>query len=381
MAAAPVPVQSLPPCHESWRAFKRHHDVEGKAWQQFVARHPQSHDAWNQFALANPSNPWKRYKSFLAQHPELAQAWGAFHDRFHAETWKQFVKMHPCVTDPSQPAPALGAYASAPLLAWSGWRLRIPGGPEGGQYHGFIAPDDTKDGMGWPAGHDETYRTIDSKAGLGAYPWQAWDSAWGGIPLKEGQTLTDYVYRGPAEMRPRPNASGGVNTVRALQTKRSAGYAVAPGNYKGLGAVPANVVMRVPYNFEGGPMPCPAWGCEGPPRPIRIPWVLQPPPTIYPQPSPVTSGSLCPPGQSQDAAGNCVTDERNPYVLYLPQSPAPAPTVSATPTDSSTTVAPASSTDAIMAWLEGSTLISGVPNWGIAAVGGVLLMKVLKGRR
>jgi len=285
--------------------------------------------------------------------------------------------------------PGIAGYTAAPFNAWPGWRYRIPGGPVGGQYHGYIASDDIVDGVGWPAGHDEIYRAVDNPAGLGGMPWHGWDDNWGGIPLNEGETVSDYVYRGPAEMRPRPNASGGVHTVRAVQTRRSAGYALAPGNYRGLGALTDNPIVRglLPHTVmsPGGPAPidrwpraCPAWGCgpvsflpgwENPPAPVNPPGgpihscpefmlspcppgqtrsnsgppcytesgpctgptVPQPPPPYYPQPAPITA-SGCPSGQYRDAAGNCTADWSHPSPLYLPPdqgSPQPSPTVSA----------------------------------------------------
>ena len=309
------------------------------------------------------------------------------------KAWDDFLEEHPSCGDVSpmmDRAPAgtagLANYSIAPSLAWSGWRYRIPGGPIGGQYHGFIAPDDTVDGVGWPAGHDETFRPIDDAAGLGAFPWQGWDETWGGIPLREGETVSDYVYRGPAELRPRPNASGGVHTVRAAQTQRSAGYAVAPGNYRGIGAV-----QRDPLYFPPGthPSPCPAWGCYGPP-----PWlgwtVRQPPPPTAPGPAPTVAGG-CPTGQYQDAAGNCTSDWHNPYSLYLPESPAPAPTVAANtcPTgysvDANGNCVPAGSTSGvgISSWLSASTQIAGVniPNVALAGAAALLAFKMFGGKR
>lgn len=339
-----------------------------------------------------------------------------------AKAWDDFLQEHPMCAheDADKVPPGMAGYTAAPFNAWSGWRYRIPGGPIGGQYHGFIASDDIVDGVGWPAGHDEIFRAVDNPAGLGGMPWHGWDDTWGGIPLNEGETVSDYVYRGPAEMRPRANASGGTNTVRAVQTRRSAGYAIAPGNYRGLGAMP--------------PRACPAWGCGppphflGPPVPgptihacpeIMMPscppgqtrgnsgppcytpsgpctglTVSQPPPPISPQPGPITATG-CPAGQYQDAAGNCTSDWRNPYALYLPDtySPAPAPTVAANtcPTgysqDPSTgnCLAPgvAPSGSGIMAWLGASTQIGGVniPNAAIAGVGALIAMKMFGGRR
>jgi hypothetical protein len=328
------------------------------------------------------------------------------------KAWDDFLEEHPDCGSPfpvEEKAAAgtagMDGYTPAPYLAWSGWRYRIPGGPTGGQYHGYIASDDIVDGVGWPAGHDEIYRTVDNPAGLGAFPWQPWDETWGGIPLKEGETVSDYVYRGPAEMRPRANASGGVHTVNAVQTQRSAGYAIAPGNYKGIGAMPARI--------------CPAWGCDGPPSwrklgppihggPMPVPWhgpipfpgprpspiVPQPPPPPGPFPGPTVAGG-CPSGQYQDAAGNCTSDWHNPYSLYLPtdgSSPAPAPTVAANtcptgysvdPTSGNCVVAGTAPSGGITAWLGSETTIGGmqIPNYLLAGVGALVAFKMFGGRR
>lgn len=283
-----------------------------------------------------------------------------------------------------------GAYSTAPLLAWSGWRLRVPGGPTGGQYHGYIASDDIVDGYGWPQGHDETFRPIDNRQNLGIYPWHHWDHGWHGTPLKEGQTVSDMVYRGPAELRPRPNASGGINVVRAVQQTRTPGYAVAPGNYKTLGAVPA---IYDPV--------CPAWGCAGPRFPLSVqtlppaspapaPTVNQPPPPTYPQPSPTVTMDGCAVGQYRDAAGNCTSDWHNPYPMYLPLDTAisPAPTVAAS--TSPTGVCPtgytsdqygncvvsgvAPSGSSLSAWLGSSTAIAGYPIPNLVLFGGILFI-------
>jgi hypothetical protein len=328
-----------------------------------------------------------------------------------------------------------GSYGNSPLNAWAGWRLRIPGGPQGGQYHGFVAPDDYSDwGYGWPAGHDEIFRPIDNRAGLGIYPWQRWDGYWRGTKMMEGQTLSDFVYRSPAELRPRANASGGVNVVSAYQLQRSAGYAVAPGSYRALGAIapPTTGPAMGPNPPERA---CPAWGCGGPPwargfppgivqpvSPSPAPVVTQPPPPTSPQPSPTVpigpaGSSGCAEGQYRDAAGNCTSDWTNPYPLYLPldNTPSPAPVVPANtcptgyspdvngncvpagsagscqtgyitdPTTGQCVVA-GSSSSGIMAWLESdNATLSGmglnVPNWGVAAVVGIVAVKFLRGGR
>ena len=319
---------------------------------------------------------------------------------------------------PARVSDGLGAFMAAPPLAWSGWRLGIPGGPEGGQYHGFIAADSrgfrTSDlqeiGPSAPAGKPGP------PPGPSSGPWSPW---WGGTALGEGDTVSDYVYRSSAELRPRPNASGGTNTVRALQEERTAGYAEAPGNYRALGAVAVTHVPLTPQRIElpGGKI-CPAWGCgEVPTRfvassgytvkqpmssdfvraipGVKAQMVAQPPPPVTPVVGPVTSPQqLCPTGYAQDAAGNCVFDERNPYSLYLPSSdsssPAPAPTVAANTCPTGYTQDPttgncyapgqAPSTTGISAWLGASTTIGGIaiPNALLAAAGALFAFKMMR---
>ena len=136
-------------------------------------------------------------------------------------------------------------YAQAPALAYSGWRLRIPGGPEGGQYHGFVAQD---------AGDQLSNPTLVRDGPAPADSLAPWDHVWGGIPLAEGENRSDYVYRSSAEMRPRANASGGTNVISALQTRKTAGYAEAPGSYKGVGIY---VAPFVPEICRGPAVPVP----------------------------------------------------------------------------------------------------------------------------
>lgn len=325
----------------------------------------------------------------------------------------------------------VASYSNAPFNAWAGWRLRVPGGPYGGQFHGFIAPDDlVDDAGGWPQGHDEIFRPIDSRQNLGIYPWHSWDPKWHGSPLLEGQTVSDFLYRSPAELRPRPNASGGINVVRGIQLERTPGFSIAPGNYKTLGAVPVNTDPVGPM-ITNWPKVCPAWGCGPPPwargtfttgtSPAPGPTVAQPPPPISPAPAPVTpigpaGTNGCAPGQYRDAAGNCTSDWRNPYPISLPldNTLAPSPTVSAStcptgyaqdPTTGNclspgvcpTGYSPDPTTGAcvlasalaatpgagIMAWLQASTSVMGlnVPNYVVAAGIGFAAMKLFGGRK
>ena len=138
---------------------------------------------------------------------------------------------------PNRVRDGLAGYTVAPPLAWSGWRLRIPGGPIGGQYHGFIGPDSA----GWPDGSDEIMRDDGQHSQLGDVDSdvtsEPWSVLWGGTVMREGQDLSDHVYRSSAEMRPRPNASGGAHVIHGYQRRRTAGFAEAPGNYRALGAL------------------------------------------------------------------------------------------------------------------------------------------------
>lgn len=311
----------------------------------------------------------------------------------------------------------MGAFVAAPPMAWSGWRLGIPGGPEGGQYHGFIAADSkgfrTADlqEIGSEAPHGQEGPPPPPSSGPWASPW------WGGTGLAEGENHSDFVYRSSAEIRPRPNASGGANTVRAFQEERTAGFAEAPGNYRALGAVvPPPIpgaptghgytsVIRTRTPAPGGgfnytpwvSMPgtgpggiCPAWGCGPAPTPWRF-TVPQPPPPVTPVVAPTVAGP-CPAGQYQDAAGNCTSDWHNPYSLYLPDqsgSPAPAPTVAANTCPTGYTQDPTTGNcyapgtapgTGITAWLAGSTTIGGIniPNALLAGVGGLLVFKMMR---
>jgi hypothetical protein len=247
----------------------------------------------------------------------------------------------------------IGAYSKAPPFAWSGWRLSIPGGPEGGQYHGFIGPDSS----GWtpPGTHPKP----------AAQP-APWDDVWGGTALKEGQNRSDYVYRSSAEMRPRPNASGGANVVQSFQTEKSAGYAEAPGAYKSLGlSLPPNIVSCPDYDCSPvigrGPGPCFSPICGTNPG--------------------LTTGATStvaqPPAPSGTPGGTLV-----PYSIP-PVSPAPSPVVTAPagaylPSNGQPLPA-AAAADPVSAWLSASTVIPGVENIWVAAGAAVAAYVLFKG--
>jgi hypothetical protein len=273
----------------------------------------------------------------------------------------------------------LAGYTCVPPFAWSGWRLRIPGGPVGGQYHGFIAADS----HGWPGGHDEISSPDHGSLGDVDIVSDPWNPVWGGTVLREGQQNSDHVFRTSAEMRPRPNASGGANVVHGFQRRRTAGFAEAPGNYRALGAmgVPAGRGGRLPYinpnivnnpnapraaihilsqenptvmttpsgeqvvNINGQDVPVGAVAGAGGFPGVPFPSSVSPVPATpgYPQNPAVIFGTATPGSLAQTGATSVVSQPAPatpgyvPYGANLvqatvpPVSPTPAPTVSAPP--------------------------------------------------
>lgn len=195
--------------------------------------------------------------------------------------------------------------------------MRLPGGPEGGQYHGFIAADSDQ---GWGtqngseiAGSPDLHAYVEpANPFLGDLPREPWSEEWGGTPLLEGETVSDHVYRSPGEMRPRANANGGANRVYAFQTRRTAGFAESPGNM----APPAAVYHRA----------CPPL----PPRNLGAGFTVpfpNAPPLRRPVPGPTNVVSQPGLNVAPQRPINTVTVSTLP-----PLSPAPAPTVPTTVT-------------------------------------------------
>lgn len=340
----------------------------------------------------------------------------------------------------AQPA-SLAGYTAAPPLAWSGWRLRIPGGPVGGQYHGFIAPDSA----GWPNGHDEIFRTDGDHSQLGSddqnLTSEPWSVLWGGTVLREGQDLSDHVFRSSAEMRPRPNASGGAHVTHAFQRRRTAGFAEAPGNYRALG-VARPAVVRAPVSWvgpatiapmhnvlvpAGATLPGPATitpmrnifpfpgvlqsgatstvaqpGPPSSPSPVNV--VASSTPSSSPQPSPTvaapatptvgqplpTAGAAWLPNTSYPA-GMTVTDSNGNLQQVVtpgtsgPSAPAWATVVGTNTIDASVTweeTAAGAASAAAASWFSQSTVISGVPNlWLALGAGAAVLFFMMKGKK
>lgn len=358
----------------------------------------------------------------------------------------------------------LRGYAVAPALAFSGWRLSVPGEPDGGQYHGYIGPDSTNNG--WPAGTDEIGNSSTPQLSGGSLT--PWDHLWSGIALREGQNLSDYVYRSPSEMRPRANASGGANVVRSFQRRRTPGAALAPGNYKALGFVGMTVLDAIhqgiipdpcndspatwaptlegflasnpgclgPYasmdyatytgpclkqdaNFScpgdevlvTGPAPCFTKGCAsgrgyttGPVptttqgidvgnglRLLSCPQlnvICGPGMVSVPGPAPCYT-RYCVPADSTDLPVDTVAPAPQFYTEEIPQAVPVTTSVVMTAPPLTSTAAPAGSSSAsvsdsvsvsgIEAWLQSSSLISGVPNMYIAGAAAVAAFFLFSG--
>jgi len=375
-------------------------------------------------------------------------------------------------------------------FAYPGWRLSIPGGPAGGQHHGY-----THGQSEGSAPHINDQFDADRQEGMSSH-----DAEHASEANPRG------VYRSSGEVPPRPNASGSYHTTRGGQTKHHAGQSVAPGSFPadytesaedsfikllsltGLGDLN---VMVPGYGEAGGPgygavitdapvavakpnvitLPtnqpkiCPAWGCgpkaigpiystqdpivvapapgvpvvssapATPPATGATNTVAQPAPTptptppaqavavvtaqpVSPTPAPIVATNQVVP--LNDGSGNYVNLStgatvtpsqvtQNPYTMQLvstataaaelvpasdgsgnyvnPQTGAviPAAAINATAANTlatTTAASTASSTwnDAVT-WLEGSTLISGIPNWGIALAAGAALMLLMRKRR
>jgi len=154
----------------------------------------------------------------------------------------------------------IGAYQDAGAFAYPGWRLTVPGGPAGGHYKGFTHTESR--GTDVPPNDDFEQ---DREDGMSAH-----DAAHASPRNPRG------VYRSPAEVPPRPNASGQAHTYRAYQTQRHAGTSIAPGSFpapyeesnedacvptyqpgdlSGFGAVPESFLIRGREYYGDGPEP------------------------------------------------------------------------------------------------------------------------------
>lgn len=323
----------------------------------------------------------------------------------------------------------LHGVTKSPDFAWSGWRLRIPGGPEGGQYHGYIAPDSSQSWEGgqggWPGGRSEIAEGPQKRpSGHSLLPGQGssygpWDKEWGGTAFTGGQTHSDHagkeIYRSPSEMRPRANASGGVNVIFGDQEEATAGYGEAPGNYRGLGmmmapatgepvgVMPTYPVLRATPLPYIPPAPAPTPAPANPMYPVRVvvgpdmqrlpyyPATTPAPPTTIPAAGSGATNVVAQPPQFQTPGPVYMVPWTPPGV-----SPSPAPVVNATPADyypsqgqvidgltPGTPSAPTSTTGTTFSdWLSESTIFPSIQNqWILLAAVGAFLMMGGKGKR
>lgn len=330
----------------------------------------------------------------------------------------------------------LGHYGRVPPLAQHGFRLSIPGGPAGGQYHGRVTANPTEIGY-----HGRLARTL---SGVNPY---------------DHRLIPDPFWRAPGELPPRPNAAGDLNIHTVGHMPHVPGYSMVPGGLfpaSRLGAwrlgaalpvvnppttpttqlpvlsapiadpivtpVTGPILFNTPnptcppgqgWNWQlnkcvTGMMPQPtfcssAGGCNmldpSTGKWVHIPGTGQPPgTTTVPLPipgrqhPPGTITDSCGPGMYRDAAGNCTTDWSHPYPIAVPPQPSPivpAPT-DGTPSagqpgcvtgqfDAQGNCIPSTVPGAMAPnWFTDPSqeLIQGIPNWGLLAggLGGFLLL-------
>lgn len=239
---------------------------------------------------------------------------------------------------------ALGAYRDGQAFAYPGWRLTVPGGPAGGHYKGFTHNYSGGTAIGTVADPNDEYELARAE-GLAAHD-----------PIHSHPNAPRGVYRGPAEVPPRANASGSAMTYRGFQTKRHAGTSVAPGSFPaefyetgedilatmlqpGMGLLPAMVDRSAfPVRYLGPPMP-------GTSVYTAVPSGVAPAPNVvysgapasqmirigpivdggYPMPGPMPvltcRGDNCP------GATSVVKQPSTPPGVVQTQAPAPAPSV------------------------------------------------------
>lgn len=148
---------------------------------------------------------------------------------------------------------ALASYYRQLPFARSGWRLKQPGGPDGGQHKGFVA--NATRGT-WPAVENE----YEADREMGA---SAFDPGYCSSSHPRG------VYRSSAEPPPRPNASGNQNVYTGFQTFARAGRAVAPGSFPAPWRDTTDGRMHLLSGDPGGPIDAFYWR-ETPPQPSLL---------------------------------------------------------------------------------------------------------------
>lgn len=197
--------------------------------------------------------------------------------------------------------------------------------------------------------------------------------------------ITDehYVYHAPVEPSPRATASGGQNVVSTMGALMDnpivRGLLPRAGTVNPVPVKPVGYPVSYPDRFP--PKVCPAWGCDGPPG-VTPTYILRGG-GIYPYPGATSTVPQPPPS----AGGSQVV----PLTQPLPLSPAPSPTVAVSSDQTAPQLTqPGTTLDAsgssiptaggIGTWLAQSTLIKGIPNWGLAAAGVFAAMMMFGGK-
>lgn len=336
----------------------------------------------------------------------------------------------------------LAAYRGADAFAYPGWRLTVPGGPAGGHYKGFthtqaagttILPEDQyeldrSDGM---SSHDTVYASRRNPRGI--YRSSA------EVPPRANASGKAHVYRSfQTQRHAGTSVAPGSFPADYFQTNEDDVLSLAQNapkylnpeamlaqNLFGLGALPiadggGSEMIRYPG------VTCPSWGCGAPPTPT----ILRPNTTMCPLVMPpgstcvdgqIVYGSEAPPVASLPATG-ATSSVAQPAPTPTPLPPSPSVS-SYTPPPISPTPAPIVATNEViplndgsgnylnvstgqiipasavtqnlatmqltastavatdpMAWLESSSIISGVPNWGLLAAG-LAAAALLMGKR
>jgi hypothetical protein len=258
----------------------------------------------------------------------------------------------------------LAAYRDGPSFAYPGWRLTVPGGPAGGHYKGF---------------------THTQSAGTDIVPGDQYEQDTASASVRNPRG----VYRSSAEVPPRPNASGAAHTYRGFQTARHAGTSVAPGSFPADYFDTQEDLWLPPSGAHGKtlgslgflqPQFIPVYGATNrvaqpsgtmlpvPPAQAVAVHTVQP---ISPTPAPIVATNEVLP--LNDGSGN--------YINISTGAIVPASSVLQNPATGQITTSASSFATGALTWLEQSTLISGIPNWGLIAAGLGAAFLMMRGHR
>jgi len=171
------------------------------------------------------------------------------------------------------------------------------------------------------------------------------------------RTEERYVYHADWEPEPHPYGAGGENIIGLGLVVPGSGAAIVDG------AIPVRgVPIRSPIVDVNPPQACPAWGCGRPPALPPMYFNYPGATSVVPQPPPPSGPASL---TTTPIASPPVSPQPSPTVAVSPDQTAPQLTAPGTVLDSSG--ASVSVAGGIGTWLAQSSLISGFPNWGIAA--------------